>query len=66
MSKKQGNVDQFFRHCERLKALLHGLKNLFYVIPAEAGIQKKYQYNKFLKLKAEVISLYAGFLLPQE
>ncbi|WP_175265567.1 hypothetical protein [Rickettsia felis] len=24
MSKKQGNVDQFFRHCEQLKALLHG------------------------------------------
>ncbi|WP_199402680.1 hypothetical protein [Rickettsia asembonensis] len=35
-----------------------------YVIPAKAGVQKKrYKYNKFLKLKARFISLYAGFPL---
>ncbi|KJV58979.1 hypothetical protein RFEPED_1374 [Rickettsia felis str. Pedreira] len=27
----------------------------FNVIPAKAGIQKKYKYNKFLKLKARFI-----------
>ncbi|HJD57911.1 MAG TPA: hypothetical protein LFV92_01545 [Rickettsia endosymbiont of Ceroptres masudai] len=43
------------------RTLLHGS----YVIPAKAGIQKKYKYSKFLQLKARFISLYAGFLLPQ-
>ncbi|KJV58546.1 hypothetical protein RFEPED_0933 [Rickettsia felis str. Pedreira] len=38
--------------------MLHGS---FYVIPAKAGIQKKYKYSKFLKLKARFISLYDGF-----
>ncbi|MFP3012377.1 MAG: hypothetical protein ACEY3D_05425 [Rickettsia sp.] len=37
---------------------------MFDVIPAKAGIQKKkYKYNKFLKLKARFISLYAGLYL---
>ncbi|KJV89453.1 hypothetical protein RBEAN4_0431 [Rickettsia bellii str. RML An4] len=40
---------------------------MFYVIPAEAGIQKKKnKYSKFLELKARFISLYARFLLLRE
>ncbi|MFP3012666.1 MAG: hypothetical protein ACEY3D_07085 [Rickettsia sp.] len=46
--------------------MLHGLRKVFDVIPAKAGIQKKYKYSNFLKLKARFISLYDGFLLSQE
>ena len=40
---------------------------LFMSFLAKSGNpEKKYKYRKFLKLKARFISLYAGFLLPQE
>nr|WP_231569155.1 phasin family protein [Rickettsia endosymbiont of Ixodes pacificus] len=44
------NLLNFQRHCERLKALLHGSKNAFDVIPAKAGIQKKAKLFELLIL----------------
>ncbi|WP_158510085.1 hypothetical protein [Rickettsia asembonensis] len=34
--------------------------------PRRRESRKKYEYSKFLKLKARFIPLYAGFLLSQE
>ncbi len=44
------------------------LKKAFYVHSHGSGnpVTKKYKNTKFLKLKAQIISLFSGFPLPRE